>query len=165
MDEDMEKAQVEEKPVYQAVIALTIPPKGQKLRGTCMRIDVNGQVVVFESSVLKADTLWQTDIGHLYAVPNILMQGDSLEKLRELIHQRVDNVFNGWKIAFPEAPQPVPSPMNIIDFENVAPPPAEQQPASELLKDIVAEADGIAKGKTVEINVESKLTSPISEVI
>ena len=92
----------EAQPVCQAVIALTIPPKGTKLIGTCMRWDINGHVAVFDSNSITADTVWRTNDGHLYAVPSMLMQANSMEELIADIHKSIDQVFANWKAAFPE---------------------------------------------------------------
>jgi len=145
-------------PVFQAVIALTLPPKGQKLVGTCMRIDINNQVTVFDSTIQKAVTIWRTDIGHLYAVANVLVQSNSSEELQELIHNRVDEVFENWKIAFPS----VPVSMQVI--EPVIAPIFEQQPALEALATIIDKVNRVAEKKIVEINIESKLSSSQAEV-
>ena len=144
--------QGEIKLMYQAVIALTLPPRGQQLVGTCMRIDVNGQVAVFDSEAKRMDTLWRTDKGHLYAVPNVIMQSDTVEELRADIHKRVDKVFDGWLIAFPTP---------VIKLDTV--PPFEQQPASEALTDLAKTEN--PEIKTVDITIESTLSPAKKEII
>jgi hypothetical protein len=108
----------EAQPVYQAVIALTIPPKGKKMVGTCMKWDINGHVTVFDSNSLTADTVWRTNDGHLYAVPSMLMQANSMEELKADIHKSIDQVFENWKVAFPE-----PKTMVEVNVESTLLPP------------------------------------------
>lgn len=141
----------EEEPMYQAVIALTLPPRGQQLVGTCMRVDVNGQVAVLDSESQRVDTLWRTGKGHLYAVPNVIMRGVTIEELRKDIHKRVDKVFEGWLIAFPES----------VEDPNIVP-PFEQQPASEALADLAKTENPDIK--TVDIAIESNMSPSKAEV-
>ncbi len=145
------------------IFGLTLLPKDSLVEGSVLRVEINGMVLVFDSTAMRTDTLWKTTDGRLQSAPIIILQAETMDELKETIHNHVEKMFHHWHLINKQREEQKMKESN----ERMI---LEQQPTGDALEQLAKEGNpelpsvSLESIKVVDLNIESKLSPSIAEL-